>query len=314
MSILAGLASCSSSYIMICDQAQARVVLLDAKADWSNAEAVVWQWQAADSPAIASDQQKWFEHPTDAKPVLGGDFALITASGGGVALVRLVDKAAIFHAHPGGNPHSAEILPDGKLVTASSTGGVLKLWSLVRRQEPLQVVPLFDAHGVCWDPNFNLLWAIGRDELVSFVYDQTQTDPTLKENSRHRLPDPGGHDLQRSSDGESLILSTLHGVWTFLPESGEFSAYPGLDSTAEVKSISVALGKAQSSAPTIWLQAEQRWWSDTVYTSEPETRYLMPDAKIYKARWWFFRDTPHTQQTHFTFSFGFGGILGLDPE
>jgi uncharacterized protein DUF6528 len=313
LGLLAILAACSGPRIMICDQAQARVALMDSGTDWSDPDAILWQWTAADSPSIPTEERAWFDHPTDAKPVLGGDFALITASGGGVALVRLDDKAAIFHARPGGNPHSAELLPDGNLVTASSTGSSLKLWTLVRQEKPLQVVPLFDAHGVCWDPENDLVWAIGHDHLVSFDYRADRADP-LVEFSRHPLPDPGGHDLQRGADGQYLVLSTQHGVWEFWPENGEFYPYPGIDPALEVKSISEPVHQRRNGSPTLVVRAKQQWWTDAVDGVNPESRYLLPDGKIYKARWWFFSNSGGPGRTHFYFSFGFGGIFGLDPH
>jgi uncharacterized protein DUF6528 len=285
--LLATLGACAQPRIMICDQALARVALMDANADWSNPEAILWQWQAEDSPSIAVEQREWFRHPTDAKPVLGGNFVLITASGGGLALVRLDDKATLFHAHPGGNPHSAEILPDGNLVSASSTGSALKLWSLVRQAQPLQTVTLFDAHGVSWDPQNELLWALGHDDLVSYRYHAEQSPP-LTENSRHPLPDPGGHDLQRSADGLAMVVTTQHGVWEFLPADGTYYPYPDLGSAIDVKSISEPVYQRNRNSPTLLVRATDQWWSDTVVGIDPEMRYLLPGSKIYKARWWFF--------------------------
>nr|WP_275477338.1 DUF6528 family protein [Streptomyces roseifaciens] len=115
------------------------------------------------------DAQNYFGNgPTDAKWAAGGRAVTVSASSGGVAVIEYPSKRVLFYALPGGNPHSVQMLPDGNLVVACSTGGDrLALYSTHRldklpETEEAMRTKLIDAHGVWWDSTRELLWAIGR--------------------------------------------------------------------------------------------------------------------------------------------------------
>ena len=165
-----------SGMIIACEQAKHRLLLLDAAAPWERDTAGAWAWSAADAADIAKDHQAWFKYPSEAKPVLGGTHVLATFSSNAVVLVRLRDHKTIFYANAGGNPHSATLLPDGNIATASSEGGYLTLFHVVPSDPPhsehvvSKRVPMRDAHGVHWDEARQRLWALGGDELKRFRY------------------------------------------------------------------------------------------------------------------------------------------------
>jgi hypothetical protein len=307
-----GCMACSSGpQIVICEQAQARIVILDADADWNTPEALTWEWRARETESLAEAERAWFEHPTDAKPVLGGDYLLITASGGGVALLRIRDQALLFRAFVGGNPHSAELLPDGAIVTASSTGSQLQLWKMEQPEQAVQSLAFSDAHGVAWDPQTARLWALGDRELIALSYLGKDARDPLQIVERFTLPSPGGHDLSRDRSG-GLLLSTHTSCFRFDPVGAQFWEIPALAGIADIKSISEPQHLPKG-LPTVYVRAETSWWSDNVASTQPDWQRQLVGSHIYKARW-MYETPPPRREPRFQIGIGFGVWLGVDPD
>ncbi|MBQ2790781.1 MAG: hypothetical protein IJE97_14190, partial [Thermoguttaceae bacterium] len=112
------------------EQKKPRAVIFKADSDWNEPASLRWYWSAAEAPEVAAAHRGWFNNVSECKPAYGDRCVLIAASGGGVALVRVADKATLFYGHIGGNPHSAAVLPDGNVVAISSTGARIKLFAL----------------------------------------------------------------------------------------------------------------------------------------------------------------------------------------
>lgn len=267
------------SAILCCEQASNRILLLDSAMPWNEERSVLWRWDPATCAGLPDDHRGWFTHLSDAKPVLDRTHAIVCASGGGIALVRLADEAVVFHAKPDGNTHSVEILPDGNLVSASSTGNFLKVFSTTPGATAVASLTLADAHGVAWDRARNRLWAVGGTELVRCIYNGDRTAPALAIETRHPLPGAGhGHDLFPVPGTRSLFV-TGERVWTFDTDAGTFAELVPL---GRVKSIS----RDRPDGTTIVMQAVEQWWSDAVTILADGRKLTRPGARFYKARWW----------------------------
>ena len=167
----------ATKVMILTEQAKNRIVMIDQPTG-----KVAWEWTAADS-GLSAAEQAWFDLPDEAKPVYNRTCVLVTASGGGVALIRIADKKAMFYAKPGGNPHSAEVLPDGNVVVASSTGNLLSVYvyngadSYVSR--PAFTMPVHSAHNVVWDRKRGCLWTATGAQLLKLAYNGKRTAPEL---------------------------------------------------------------------------------------------------------------------------------------
>lgn len=268
--------------VIACDQQGHRIIALDPERDWAEPESVLWTWQAAMAPELTQQQRDWFRNPTDAKRLPGGRTMLVTASGGAVAVLALDDPQPVFLAYGDHNPHSAELLPDGRIVAASSTPNLLLVF------DPREGVgwpergwrkPFEDAHGVVWDAERERLWAIGLNELAAFRY-HPEADPfkggldggeidgpgLLERVETFELPAPGGHDLCFDAAGRLLLLTTNTTVEVFDPATREFAPFAPRHQVRAVKSVS----ERRPGGPWLLMAATERWWSDTVIVLSQE--------------------------------------------
>jgi hypothetical protein len=238
----------------------------------------IWSWRAVDHPEIPEALRKKFGSTDDCKPVDGGRRILITSSGGAAALVdRATGKVLFCVAAP--NAHSAEMLPGHRIVVACSTkpdGNRLDLYDLSNADKPLASDELQGAHGVVWDPERKVLWALGTFELRSYAV----TD-TLVRKQTFTLPNEGGHDLRAIPHRPGLTVTTHHHVWVFDRDLLTFQTFPQLGDYDNVKSMDFD----PESGVLAYIKAEKSWWAERVKFVGLDRTVEFPGAKLYKARW-----------------------------
>ena len=262
--------------LVIADQSQNRVVIADV-----SAKTIVWEWKPSGTNA------GWFVNMSDAKAVCNNQYILATASTGGVALVRIADKKTLFYAYAGnGNTHSAELLPDGNIVAACSTGGYLLLFKTdTAAAQPYsgytKKIALADAHNVVWDKKRPLLWSAAGNNLNAYRYNFNCAQPDLALTDSITLPASGSHDLYPDYGRDSLLLSTSSKVWSVDLKARTVAQ---ISNYARIKSVS----PGPSPYVTVLMQSidtGQQWWNDTIIDLNGNPVYQLTGLKAYKARW-----------------------------
>jgi len=242
-----------------------------------------WRWRAADSPEIPREMHTQFRTTDECKPC--GDFVLITASSGGVALVRRKDKSCAFFTSAK-NAHSACLLPGERLAVAASYGGdEMRIYALDRSGAdvaPLARLELKGAHGALWDNGRQRLWALGEKELLLLELRGKGKDTELKAEKRWDLPTAGGHDLAFARDGRYLLITTNTKVYRFDGKEGRFDPLRPLADQGRLKSVD----EHPTTGAIVYHQGQEKeWWSDTIRFADDEKTIRIQGERFYKARW-----------------------------
>lgn len=262
--------------ILLTEQAGQRIVLVDVAA-----RRIVWEWKPSSSNVDTADW-RWFSNPSDAKPVYDGRYILAVASGGGVALIRLADHRTVFYGYAGGNPHSAELLPDGNIVVASSTANYLTVFRVDtsgKTPAPYSSRLYIEfGHNVVWDRRRQLLWSADKHQLKTFRYNFDYEHPALQPVDSMPLPGSQYHDLFPTLNGDTLWMTNTTHVYKLDVVSRRMirAATP----QKNVKSISSAPGY-----PTLVSIPQERWWTDELTDIHGNVLFKQHGLRIYKARW-----------------------------
>ena len=256
---------------VLAEQSRRAIVIRDAVTQHN-----IWSWDPY-TACVPAAQQGWFVNPSEVKPVFNRRYILMTASGGAVALIRISDHKLMFYANCGQNPHSAEILPDGNIVTAESKSGEINTF-VVDTVKVLgakaNTLKIGNAHNAVWDRKRSYLYVTGTisggvTALFRFKYNGDRTNPKLTNQTRIYTftNESGGHDLfPVYGEEDKLWLTAASAVYKF-------------DLTGITESI------CNSPDGILMLKPTEEWWAEGLVNEKGEELFKMDGAKLYKGRW-----------------------------
>lgn len=225
-----------------------------------------------------------------------GWIALVAASGGKAGIVDITGEKHTelndlkWNASPGGNPHAIERVPgNGSVIVASSEGkltlyapsSVANLASL----RAVQTVNYAGAHGVLWDPTYELLWVVGQNRVSHYAVMGSGRNTRLKYAAHFSLGSGNlGHDLQPDyTNKNKMLLTATKGVWELLTDGGNFRVRK-ISSETRVKSYvkhssgEVVSIRGDNVEPKVWANKTVR------FSASPDR--TRTGAQFYKARIW----------------------------
>ncbi len=119
------------------------------------------------------------------------------------------------------NPHSIELMPNGVIAIASSTGGEVRFFTTDQESSTAcsASVALEDAHGVLWDEEKEVLWAVGRNVLAAYRVELTADGgvaETEESDLRAAISSDHAHDLAPVyGNQDALWITTGSHVYQF---------------------------------------------------------------------------------------------------
>ncbi|TMR22768.1 DUF6528 family protein [Nonomuraea zeae] len=293
------------------DQAARQLIAFDpAATDWNSSAAVKWTWQPSVTPGrFTADEVAAFGLIADFKlreRPAGGQSVVVAAGGtkGIAAIISYPGGVRQWAQILPGNLHAAELLPDGNIAVAASTGGWVRVYA--SSQGPAAAAyaefRLTDAHAALWDPGIRRLWVIGQDVasgrpiLTALAVEGTPAQPVLREDTQRRavLPTGGGHDVYAyAHDANKLWLSTGSAAYLYDKTTKTFDgALPGGASRGAVKSIGnqpsgqIVQTRADAAKTPPGACTRNNWCTDTVDFFSPAGTRRRTGAAFYKARVW----------------------------
>lgn len=261
--------------LLCADQADNRIRLVEPFANAkTEVKPTLWCYPADDGKPFPL-------RPTDAKRVeINGEIHILAAYHGRVKLIRFKDKKIIKDYPAPDSCHSAELLPDGNIVTVSSNDETLRIH---RSDKDFTDTKLPYAHGVVWDKKRKQLWALG-DVLYRFDY----IEGKLQLVKKYKFPmTPTGHDLFPTRDSKELLVTNNDALFRFDIKTEKFNK------SSDLKRIKSA---SQDKEGNIWVTEQStkkgyaNYQSDTlIEVKDSDTkpnRITLEGMKFYKARWW----------------------------
>lgn len=288
------------------DQMQNKLVVFKQSSEnWNEEASVVWKWQP--TAALGFDNASSFRNASDAKlrysDYYGGYVVIATSSGCFVGIADYETGESLYSRNTAysGNLHAIELLPDGNIVTAGSSGNAVTIFAASQGDGNgyYKKYNFEDAHGLLWDPDLQVLWALGGQELTAYKVTGTQEEPTLEQQTDLTVPLPstGGHDLYPVYGAENkLWVTTVSGLYQFDTDTRLFQAFHNSAiNAANIKSI----GNQPYSGTIVRAVMKgtlYSWCTDTIelFVPQPDNTYqsvnkVVTSDAYYKDRVWYYK-------------------------
>lgn len=212
-SYLVGLTDQKNSMVRVCDLTGGTVGLDDT----------VWSCQF-EYYNIADTRLREYE---------GREVVMAAYGGSSAKMISFDDKKEIlWHTDStASNPHACELLPNGVIAVAASTGGEIRFFDAKGDGRTYVSVALEDAHGLLWDPSNGALWAIGTNVLTAYEVNISGGAISVSERTdlKNTIPTDSAHDLQPVyGDPDRMWITTSSAVYVYSKSERAFlTEFPG---------------------------------------------------------------------------------------
>ena len=207
----------SNTYVALTDQQNNTLSVFDISKGVLDDTSLVWSYQV-ENRGISDAKLRYSKKY--------GDVAVINTGDNYACMVTYPEGKLVWSTkNAADNPHSVELMPNGYIAIASSSGNEVRIFDTTEQTDDMvDFLSLSDAHGVLWDDNNQLLWAIGNQELASYSFEVEDGLLYSTQQQSIMLPTKNGHDLTVDYANEnSLLLTTGTAMYRFNIETCEFT-------------------------------------------------------------------------------------------
>ncbi len=260
-----------------------RLYMIDAgladKTGYSNA--VLWDFNSDTISSLFG--WTYLTSLDDCKPVDDKTKLLVTSSQGCCFLLDIETKEVLFYTNESPNAHSAEMLPNDRIVVACSTGDLttnncLELYNISAPGVVIDQVELSSAHGVVWNETTQRLYAIGdQTMLVISLTDWDTESPSMTVEQRITTPKGELHDLTYVDANTLCVAGTSAYLYTI--SDGTWDEMTLFSGRTALKSVNCSP------------YSDEIWYTDS---TEPEGTYDWSTQTIRHAASGYATDTDRT--------------------
>lgn len=230
--------------VALCDQQNKEVAVIDLSVpDPTSDQAIIW---------VFKTDNKIDEAKLRYSKILSEYLVCMTSSKtGAMRVVKYPSAELIWESFAMGyNPHSIEYLPNGYVACAlAGTGGdnqEIRIYPCDQNGRISQnyvKTPLCSAHGIWWDKELCVLWALGRNELVAYRITGEPGNLSITKNEKLGCAtvNGSGHDLCMMTTQKGRFFISSDKAYVFDKYTGTLTSdFEGseLISTRAIKSLS----------------------------------------------------------------------------